>query len=76
MRDVQSDCGILVDDNNRKPICRLYLNGSRKMLGLFDAKDRKEERVTITDVEQIQNLADRLRATVARYDKAPSPAAQ
>ena len=30
MRDVQSYCGILLDDNNRKPICRLYFNSGKK----------------------------------------------
>lgn len=31
MRDVQSYCGILLDDNNRKPICRLHFNSSKKI---------------------------------------------
>ena len=34
-RDVQSYFGILLDDNNRKPICRLYFNTSRKSIGIF-----------------------------------------
>ena len=38
MRDTQSYCGILLDDNNRKPICRLFFNQSQKYLGLFDAE--------------------------------------
>jgi len=69
------DCGILLDDNNRKPICRLYLNGPKKAIGMFDADDRKEQRVALTDIEEIHMLADRLRATVERYDKVPSPVA-
>ncbi len=36
LRDVQSYCSVLLDDNNRKPICRLYFNGTQKYLGLFD----------------------------------------
>lgn len=36
-RDTQSYFGILLDDNNRKPICRLHLNSStRKYISLFD----------------------------------------
>jgi hypothetical protein len=67
LRDVQSYCGILLDDNNRKPICRLYLNGARKQLGFFDNEERKENRVQILAVEEIHNYADRLKATVEMY---------
>src|SRR5690606_16607120 len=34
-RDTQSYFGILLDDNNRKPICRLHFNRSQKYIGLF-----------------------------------------
>jgi predicted type IV restriction endonuclease len=68
LRDVQTYCGILLDNNNRKPICRLYLDGSRKMVGLFDADDRKEERVRIERVEDLHNYADRLKATLRHYE--------
>ena len=39
MRDTKSYCGILLDDNNRKPICRLRFNYSQKYIGLFDAAE-------------------------------------
>ena len=45
MRDVRSYCGILLDDNNRKPICRLRFNRSKKYVSLFHGED--EERVPI-----------------------------
>jgi len=35
IRDAASYCAVLFDDNNRKPIARLYLNGSKKRIGLF-----------------------------------------
>jgi hypothetical protein len=69
MRDVQSYCGVLLDDNNRKPLCRLYFNGPRKAIGLFDGEDRKEVRVPIGSVDEIHDYADRLSATVARYEE-------
>jgi hypothetical protein len=68
MRDVQSYCGVLLDNNNRRPICRLYLNGSRKYIGLFDLDERKEERISIESIEEIHQLGDRLKATVSRYE--------
>ncbi len=30
MRDTISYCGVLLDDNNRKPICRLFFNQAKK----------------------------------------------
>jgi hypothetical protein len=68
MRDVQTYCGVLLDDNNRKPICRLYLNGARRSIGLFDNEDRKEERLPLETLDSIHDFADRLRSTVGRYN--------
>jgi hypothetical protein len=63
-RDTKSYFGILLDDNNRKPICRLHFNSSQKYIGLFD-KDKKEKRYPIDEVTDIyqfsQNLLDSLR---------------
>lgn len=65
-RDTKSYFGILLDDNSRKPIARLWFNRSKKYLGLFD--DRKvEKRVPIVGVEDIYLHADQLRQTVSRY---------
>ncbi len=57
---------MLLDDNNRKPIARLWLNRSKKDLGMFD-ENKVETRVAITGVEDIYQHADHLRKTVARY---------
>jgi hypothetical protein len=65
-RDVRSYCGILLDDNNRKPLCRLHFNGPQKYLGLMGA-NRQEERVPIADLDEIYQYADRLKAAVALY---------
>ena len=63
-----SYCGVLLDDNNRKPICRLHFNASQKYIGLFDS-ERKEERVPIGSVEEIYQFGDRLvRETIKLYD--------
>ncbi|MGE5548572.1 MAG: type I restriction endonuclease [Solirubrobacterales bacterium] len=69
MRDAKSYCAILLDDNNRRPICRLHLNRSVKYLGLFDA-DKNEERVRIEHLDDIFTHADRLKATAMSYDSA------
>ena len=65
MRDVQAYCGILLDDNNRKPICRLRFNRSQKFLGLIIDAENNEERVPIEHIDDIYDYADRLKAAVS-----------
>ncbi len=65
-RDTKSYFGILIDDNNRKPICRLHFNRSQKYLGLFDI-EKNETRHPIETVDDIYSFADVLRATAALY---------
>lgn len=66
-RDAQSYFAILLDDNNRKTICRLYLNGSKRYLGTFD-EQKKETRTEILTVDDIFNYAELLHKTVGHYD--------
>ncbi|EFL53126.1 protein of unknown function DUF450 [Solidesulfovibrio fructosivorans JJ]] len=66
-RDTQGYMGVLLDDTNRKPICRLHLNGSTKYLGLFDAA-KKEERVALESLNDIFKYADRIMATFKSYE--------
>jgi predicted type IV restriction endonuclease len=69
MRDAQSYCAILLDDNNRKPICRLRFNNSNKLrIGLFNDK-KEEEQVALENIDEIFNFADRLKTTVLSYDQ-------
>lgn len=66
MRDAQTYCAIILDDNNRKPICRLRFNNTSKMvLGLM--KGKEEEKFFLSDLDQIYTHADALKATVAEY---------
>tara|TARA_B110001454_G_scaffold168587_1_gene158744 strand:- start:338 stop:1432 length:1095 start_codon:yes stop_codon:yes gene_type:complete len=67
MRDAQSYCAILLDDNNRKPICRLRFNNTQKLkLGFFNAQ-KEEEQVALESVDDLYNYAEQIRATVASY---------
>jgi len=65
MRDQKTYCGILVDDNNRRPVARLHFNRSTKYLGLFDGET--EERVVLASLEDIYTHAERLKSTAAKY---------
>jgi hypothetical protein len=66
MRDAQSYCAILADDNNRRPIARLYFTQTRLRIGIFDAS-RSEERFDLTNLDDLYGHADRLLAAVAQY---------
>ncbi len=68
IRDTKSYCGILLDDNNRKPLCRLRFNKPQLYIGLF-GENKKEGRVAIDSVDEIYNYSDELIAAVDRYDK-------
>lgn len=65
-RDTQSYFGVLLDDNNRKPLCRLHFNAKQKYLGLFD-ENKKETRVPINSVDEIYKYAEDLLKTIAFY---------
>lgn len=66
-RDVSSYFGIILDDNNRKPICRLHFNTSQKYISFFDNENREEEKVAIEIVEDIYNYRTRLVKTILQY---------
>ena len=65
-RDAQSYFTILLDDNNRKAICRLYFNTSKKYIGVFDSS-KKEAKNEIFDLDDIYKYSEQLIATVETY---------
>ena len=70
VRDRKRYCAILLDDTNRKPICRLWFNTSQKYLGLYDA-EKDETRNPIDDVDDIYRYANQIKGIVARYEGTP-----
>jgi predicted type IV restriction endonuclease len=69
LRDAQSYCAILLDDNNRKTICRLRFNTAKKQIGIYNS-NKEEETYPIASVDDIYKYADKLKAVVLHYDKA------
>lgn len=67
MRDTKSYCGILIDDNNRKPVCRLHFNRTQKYIGVFD-NDKNETRMPIASLDEIYNISEKLKETAASYE--------
>ena len=69
MRDKISYCGILLDNTQLQPICRLYFNNpKKKYLGLFDS-EKKEEKVPVNELNDIYQYAERLQAVINYYEQ-------
>lgn len=66
-RDTKSYFGILLDDNNRKPICRLHFNRAQKYIGIFD-EAKTETRHPISSLDDIYHHAEILKATACSYN--------
>ncbi|MGL4851041.1 MAG: type I restriction endonuclease [Phocaeicola sp.] len=66
-RDTQTYFGILLDDNNRKPICRMYFNSANKYVATFDA-EKKEVKHIISSLDDIYNFTDDFLHTIEMYD--------
>ena len=67
MRDVKSYCGILLDNTNRQPICRLHFNNpDSKHLALI-GEDKKHRLVSIESIDEIFQYANEIRESANRY---------
>lgn len=66
-RDTQSYFGILLDDNNRKPLCRLHLNGGKKYISLFN-DNKNETKTAISSIDDIYQFGKELLDTVGLYE--------
>lgn len=68
-RDTQSYFGILLDDNNRKPLARLHFNYTKKYLELFhNGKDNGEKKL-LNSLDDIYKYRKELLATVNNYQE-------
>lgn len=67
MRDSKSYCAILMDNNNRRPICRLYFNSATtKNLGVFDPA-KNETRIRVSSPADIYQNAEAIEAAIKAY---------
>lgn len=67
-RDTKSYFGILLDDNNRKWICRLRFNTSQKYISLHEA-EKEEIKYPIEKLEDIYSFREKLISIVDRLEK-------
>lgn len=68
LRDAQSYCAILLDDNNRKPLCRLYFNGRKKYVEIPGA-DKKFMKKEIESVDDLFGFSAELEEVPGLYGK-------
>lgn len=66
-RDALSYFSILIDDNNRKPICRLYLNSPTNKQIAFIGEDKKEIKYKIENLDDIYQYTDQLKDATEKY---------
>lgn len=71
MRDYRNYSAVMLDDNRRRPLCRLRLEGRQMQIGLFDGSrvggHLVEQQHNIESLNDIYNHADQIRETVRRY---------
>lgn len=68
MRDAASYCAILLDDNNRRPIARLFLEGKKRRAVFFVNKEQVS--VDIESVQDIYTHGDHVLAALNSYSAA------
>jgi predicted type IV restriction endonuclease len=67
-RDARTYFAVLLDDNNRKPVCKFYLNSPKKYFILLD-EQKNEIRTEMTSLDDIYKQADALLKIAENYDK-------
>ncbi|MCD0477067.1 type I restriction enzyme HsdR N-terminal domain-containing protein [Chryseobacterium sp. LC2016-29] len=67
-RDTLSYFGILLDDNNRKPLCRLHFNTANKYLETFHNGKEAGEKIQLNNLDEIYNYKAELLKTLENYN--------
>lgn len=66
LRDAKTYCAIFFDDNNRKPICRLFFNTKDKLMIAFPAPCL-DEKIQISNVQELYKFKDRIKGIISGY---------
>ncbi len=66
IRDQKSYCGILFDDNNRKPIARLFFDGRTKYVEVFGV-EKSKDRINIDQIYDVYKFKDKIISIVESY---------
>lgn len=71
-RDAKTYFSVLIDDNNRKPVCRLYLNSPTNKRITFIDENKKEDHHKITSLDDIYQYSQQIIESVSKYIKQES----
>ena len=66
-RDTQSYFGVLLDDNNRKPICRFHFNTINKYIEVFHNGKDAGEKILLNNLDEIYGFRAQLHEALGRY---------
>ncbi|WP_288438251.1 type I restriction endonuclease [uncultured Chryseobacterium sp.] len=66
-RDTLSYFGILLDNNNRKPLCRLHFNTSNKYIETFSNGKDAGEKALLNSLDDIYNFREELHKALENY---------
>ncbi|MDR6921472.1 type I restriction endonuclease [Chryseobacterium sp. 2987] len=66
-RDTLSYFGILLDDNNRKPLCRLHFNTTNKYIETFHNGKDAGEKMLLNTLDEIYDFREKLHKTLENY---------
>lgn len=66
-RDTQSYFGVLLDDNNRKPICRFHFNSANKYLETFQNGKDAGEKKQLSSLDEIYEFRNQLHQAADNY---------
>ena len=66
-RDTQSYFGVLLDDNNRKPICRFHFNTVNKYIETFENGKDAGEKKQLFNLDELYDYRSQLHQTLENY---------
>ena len=66
IKDYVNHCNILLDNNRRQPICRLYFNSAQKRVGLI-ADGKEVDKVPLNSIGDFFTFAGHIQETVRGY---------
>jgi len=66
-RDTQSYFGVLLDDNNRKPICRFHFNTANKYIETFQNGKDAGEKKQVFNLDELYDYRSQLHQTIDLY---------
>lgn len=66
MRDFKTYCSVIIDDNNRRTIARMFFDRAQKHVIIFD-EAKVETKYVIDDIQGLYKLGAELRAAAQRF---------